>query len=77
MPGTIFWHMVQGFTGSVVAALASLCLPGLGQLLQGRWLAAFVFFVLAGLWIIGLGPVVHVAAGLEAAVWQPKTRVGR
>ena len=36
----------QGSAGNVLAALASLCIPGLGQLLQGRLLMAIVQFVL-------------------------------
>ena len=37
----------QGFTGSVVVALASFFIPILGQLIQGRALMALVMFVLA------------------------------
>lgn len=62
--------MAQGSTGNVIAALASFILPGLGQLLQGRVLAAALFFVLSGLWLIGLGWLAHIAACLEAAVWK-------
>ena len=39
----------QGSGGNVLAALASLIIPGLGQLLQGRLLMAIIHFVLAGL----------------------------
>jgi hypothetical protein len=35
----------QGSAGNVISALASLLLPGLGQLLQGRFLAAILFFI--------------------------------
>ncbi len=62
--------MAQGSTGNVIAALASIFIPGLGQLLQGRVLAAIGFLLLSGLWIIGLGWLVHIAACLEAAVWK-------
>ena len=66
--------MAQGSTGNVLAALGSLVIPGLGQLLQGRMIPAVVFFVVAvvvhvitfGL----LGWVVHVVACIEAAVWK-------
>ena len=34
----------QGSAGNVLAAVASLFFPGLGQLLQGRILAALLFF---------------------------------
>jgi TM2 domain-containing membrane protein YozV len=44
--------MSQGSTGNVIAALVSFFIPGLGQLIQGRVLAALGFFVLSGLlWI--------------------------
>ena len=39
----------QGSTGNVIAALASFFIPGLGQLLQGRFLMALLQFVLAGI----------------------------
>ena len=37
----------QGSTANVIAAIASFFIPGLGQLVQGRLLAAAVQFVLA------------------------------
>lgn len=37
----------QGSAGNVIAALCSLLVPGLGQLVQGRLLAALVWLVLA------------------------------
>jgi TM2 domain-containing membrane protein YozV len=37
----------QGSGGNVIAAICSFFIPGLGQLVQGRLLAAFVFFVVA------------------------------
>ncbi len=61
----------QGSAGNVIAALASFFIPGLGQLVQGRVLAAILFFVLSGvLWIFLLGWLGHVAAALEAALWK-------
>lgn len=39
----------QGSTGNVIAALCSLFIPGLGQLVQGRLLWALFWFVLAGI----------------------------
>ena len=66
--------MAQGSTGNVIAALASVVIPGLGQLLQGRVLAAIVFFVLAGvIHVITfglLGWAIPVVACLEAAAWK-------
>ncbi|MBT1451279.1 hypothetical protein KJ365_10370 [Glaciecola sp. XM2] len=37
----------QGSGGNVIAAICSLFIPGLGQLVQGRILAALAFFVVA------------------------------
>lgn len=36
-----------GSAGNIVAALCSLFVPGLGQLVQGRVLAAVVWFIVA------------------------------
>ena len=63
----------QGSTGNVIAALASLFVPGLGQLIQGRLIMAVLQFVLAGvLWIILLGWAIHLWSVLDAALWKPK-----
>ncbi|USD37690.1 MULTISPECIES: hypothetical protein [Ferrimonas] len=35
----------QGSAGNVIAAICSFFIPGLGQLVQGRVLAALLFFV--------------------------------
>lgn len=37
----------QGSTGNVIAAISSLFIPGLGQLIQGRLLSAFFWFFAA------------------------------
>ena len=37
--------MGQGSTGNVIAAICSLIVPGLGQLVQGRVLSAILWFV--------------------------------
>lgn len=37
----------QGSGGNVIAAICSFFIPGLGQLVQGRILAAIMFFVVA------------------------------
>jgi len=69
--------MSQGSAGNVIAALASIFVPGLGQLVQGRFLAAFVQFVLAGiLWAISLGTlgwIMHIISCIEAARWKGRT----
>ena len=63
----------QGSAGNVIAALCSLVVPGLGQLLQGRLVMAAVQFVLAGaLWIVLLGWAVHLWSIIDAAMWKPK-----
>jgi TM2 domain-containing membrane protein YozV len=66
--------MSQGTTGNVIAALASFFLPGLGQLLQGRVLAAIFYFILSGvIWVVTLGflgVLGHIIACLDAAVYQ-------
>ncbi|HNR67023.1 MAG TPA: hypothetical protein PKN04_04255 [bacterium] len=63
----------QGSTGNVIAALASLVIPGLGQLLQGRLLAAVVHFLFAALlWVILLGWIVHIYSIVDAARFKTR-----
>lgn len=65
----------QGSGGNVLAALASLFIPGLGQLLQGRVLmAALQFFLAAFLWFFLLGWIVHLWSIVDAAKWAPAPR---
>lgn len=70
--------MAQGSAGNVISALASVVIPGLGQLLQGRPLAAIFFFILSGvIWVVTfgtLGVLGHIVAALEAAVWSSPKR---
>lgn len=64
--------MAQGSTGNVIAAVCSFFVPGLGQLVQGRLLAAIIQFVLAGvLWFFFLGWLVHLWSVVDAARWNP------
>ena len=64
--------MSQGSGGNVLAAICSFFIPGLGQLVQGRVLAALIFFVAAGvLWIVWLGWVIHLWSVIDAARWSP------
>jgi TM2 domain-containing membrane protein YozV len=64
----------QGSAGNVVAALCSFFIPGLGQLLQGRFAMAVIQFCLASiLWIFVLGWVIHIWSVLDAALWKPKS----
>lgn len=66
----------QGSAGNVLSALASLFIPGLGQLLQGRLLAALLFLVGAGvLWLVSFGMlawIMHLWSCLNAALWKPR-----
>jgi TM2 domain-containing membrane protein YozV len=63
-----------GSTGNVIAAICSLLIPGLGQLVQGRVIAALFWFVLASVvWLVTfscLGWVVHIIACVDAARWK-------
>lgn len=64
--------MAQGSCGNVLAALASFFIPGLGQLLQGRWLlAGFMFVMTALLWLILLGWIIHLWSIIDAALYKP------
>lgn len=64
----------QGSSGNVIAALASVFIPGLGQLLQGRLFKAAIMFVLAGiLWWFLLGWLIHLWSILDAAMWKPSS----
>ena len=61
----------QGSAGNVIAALASFFIPGLGQLIQGRLLAAAIQFVLAALlWCVLLGWLMHLWSIIDAARWK-------
>ena len=63
----------QGSAGNVIAALASVVIPGLGQLIQGRLVKAVVMFVLAAiLWFFLLGWIIHLWSILAAALWMPR-----
>jgi TM2 domain-containing membrane protein YozV len=69
--------MGSGSCGNVIAALASFFIPGLGQLLQGRWLLAGLMFVLTALlWLILLGWIIHLWSIIDAAVYRPPEAYG-
>jgi TM2 domain-containing membrane protein YozV len=64
--------MASGSCGNVIAALASFFIPGLGQLLQGRWFLGLVMFLLTALlWLVLLGWVIHLWSIIDAAVYEP------
>lgn len=57
----------------MIAALCSFFLPGLGQLLQGRLLAAAIHLILdVILWIFLLGWLMHIYSAYNAAVFEEK-----
>lgn len=64
----------QGSAGNVISALASLFVPGLGQLLQGRVLASLFFFITAAVvWLVSfgtLGWIIHIWSTINAAMWK-------
>ncbi len=64
----------QGSSGNVIAALCSLVIPGLGQLVQGRIMPAVVFFILGGvIWLLTLGflgVIGNLLACIEAARYK-------
>ena len=69
--------MAQGSAGNVIAALASFFIPGLGQLVQGRLVAAAVFLITAALlyalvvtWPIAL--IIHIWSIVNAALFKSK-----
>lgn len=63
----------QGSIANVIAALCSFFIPGLGQLVQGRWiLAGFQFVLSIALWMILLGWAVHLWSIIDAALYRPR-----
>lgn len=61
----------RGSAGNILAAVASFFLPGLGQLFQGRFMAAVVQF---GAYVVvsflGLGWLVRIVSAVEAGLWD-------
>lgn len=63
----------QGSAGNVIAAICSFFVPGLGQLVQGRFLIAVLMFLMAGvLWFFLLGWIIHLWSILDAALFKPR-----
>ena len=70
--------MGSGSSGNVIAALASFFIPGLGQLLQGRWfVAGLMFLMTALLWLILLGWIIHLWSIIDAAMYEQPERWSR
>ena len=65
----------RGSAGNVIAGIASLIIPGLGQLVQGRIFPALFLFVLAFVVQVisfgTLGWVIHIIAAVHAGVYDP------
>ena len=59
---------------NMIAGLASFFIPGLGQLLQQRYLTAVIYFIVAGVvWWTTLGTfgwVVNIIACISALRWN-------
>ena len=61
----------QGSSGNVISAIASFIYPGLGQLCQGRIMAAAIFFFTATvLWFVLLGWIMHIWSTVDAARYR-------
>jgi TM2 domain-containing membrane protein YozV len=71
----------QGSGGNVIAAICNFFIPGLGQLVQGRILAAIIFFVLVSVnyalaatgilfFMAAFGFIFHVWAIIDAARYK-------
>ena len=68
----------QGSGGNVLAAICNVFIPGLGQLVQGRILAAIVFFIalviatLTVFILVGyiLVPIVYIWSIVDAAKYK-------
>ena len=71
----------KGSAGNVIAAICSIVIPGLGQLVQGRLFKAIMFFVITGvcyglaatvilffMWLPGA--IFHLWAILDAAWYK-------
>lgn len=69
----------QGSGGNVIAAICNVFIPGLGQLVQGRVMAAILFFlgycISWGLTWVVIGwvmvPIVYIWAIINAARYSP------
>ncbi|GAA4894016.1 hypothetical protein [Ferrimonas pelagia] len=68
----------QGSAGNVIAAVCSFFIPGLGQLVQGRILAALIFFIVTlvgyAAWVLIIPAIIagiaHLWAIIDAARYK-------
>ena len=59
----------QGSAGNVIAAIANFIIPGLGHLVQGRLLAAIVFFVFISVCYFFWWAVFPLVVGIICHLW--------
>ncbi|MCH1926307.1 hypothetical protein L9G74_14855 [Shewanella sp. C32] len=68
----------QGSSGNVIAAICNIFIPGLGQLVQGRLLAAILFFVFTAgcyaLWWLIIPAIIAVVLHLWSIIDAAKFR---
>ncbi|MCH1919522.1 hypothetical protein L9G15_08770 [Shewanella sp. A3A] len=68
----------QGSSGNVIAAICNIFIPGLGQLVQGRLLAAILFFVFTAggyaLWWLIIPAIIAVVLHLWSILDAAKFR---
>ncbi|ATC93146.1 hypothetical protein [Pseudoalteromonas tunicata] len=68
----------QGSGGNVIAAICNVFFPGLGQLVQGRILAALMFAIIVvggyALWFLIVPPIIGAIAHLWSIIDAAKFR---
>lgn len=68
----------QGSSGNVIAAICNIFIPGLGQLVQGRLLAAILFFIFTAggyaLWWLIIPPIIAFVLHLWSIIDAAKFR---
>ncbi len=57
-------------TANVISALASFFIPGLGQLVQGRILAALFFFVVCGIFYAFSPLLIPLIVAVPVHIWS-------
>ena len=76
--GTASTATASGRAGNVIAALASFFVPGLGQLIQGRFVPAAMYFVFASVGYalyflivpLVIAAIVHLVSIVDAARYR-------
>ena len=67
---------VMNHLANVISAICSYVIPGFGQLVQGRWIAAIVYFLVVTICYITvilfpIGLVLHLISIISAAKFKP------